>query len=1020
MKKTIKIISFIFLALVLLAVALELTVRYFFHERIKAEIEAIVNDVLESEINFNDIHVSSIRNFPSSTVFIDSLWIIENGHTVLAIDEMFLRINPRDLINDNFIFSEVLVERAFFHSYVDSLAQKYMIRGKKHPDQASKTFDYHIPQIDLRDVEIRVTNDYKKNDLEISIDEGHFQMISTNDLISFEGSASGMLQRMINKGKPVARGIPVSTDDAAFRIGQLDKRNLFEGTLKLDKANVKVNGVLKPTGDGNILDMNLEGAEADLNNYLALIPQLKDFPFKQTSPDAHLSFRMRSTGFIDPTHFPNVDLDFMLTHADFEKEGIPYKIQDVYLNGIYSNGKEATPESSFLIIKEGFARVKESFVRLSGSMANFKDPYIDLDLESELSLEELNNLFDLPKVGQLAGKIKVNLDLEGKLSNRDDLTSKAYREFKGNVEFLDVSGDIPSLGLETHHLDGSISIQDENILLENFKGLINQSPFALNGGLYNFMPLLDSSSIRRSRANLYVNVDKFLFKRAQIQSSEGTENSGIDFSFFPKRLDFGLKLTSRKLALDGIAIEKVNMGIQLNSDSILVDRFHFFFDRGDIRVSGSSKFKNGKPIKNDIRLTADLHHVNLDTLLTSELFSKKESKKGKGASSIPDNMSVTAQVSMDEFIFKNHEFRNVALKANYQDDKLKLTHLDFDFELGEVRSSWDVESILDAPVIDGKLDMRLDPVQVNQMREYYTTFRPPKDSAKLKNEKSSFYYKDIEIKISAPRVSHHDIIAKNLKSDFVLFENNMRLNYLNFDLFGGQFNLRGLLEQNDTIHVVSTAKLQARNIDATQVVAALPQHEGSIVTKENVYGKVQVDGMLILHYDENLLYRKNDMIGRVQLSLDQGRLIQFRPVTESLKFLKAEATDTIFVVNDQIDMLFHNDEILVPNTVFATNLTNIEFMGYHNQEIDFGFNLKVSVSDLLKSEKKKKARMQEEDAQVKGLHYYLGARTRESKLKIESLKKKDYQWQEKLLQTRYKQVDVLLGFNIEKYKEMLD
>ncbi|PIB37092.1 hypothetical protein BFP72_17610 [Reichenbachiella sp. 5M10] len=998
--------------MVVLTILLELLAKVAFHDRIVQEVQKMIDENLESKLTFSNVQISTIRNFPTATVVIDSVLIVEDGYAVLQAEHILLRINPLDLLKENYIFNTVEIRKAKFHSVVDSLGHKHMIKGKhKEGHKAGGDFDFHIPNIKIRQAEIRVTNEYKKNSVKISVEYGDFQMISTSDLVSFEGNAKAVLDTMVSKGTIAATGVRMEAKDAAFRIGKLDQRNLFDGILKLGDAHIRAAGVLKPVGNGNLMDITLEGAESDLNNYLTLIPQMKAFKFKQTNPDARLSFRMKMTGYVDPVTFPFIHVDFDLANASFAKEGIPYEIGDVFFSGVYTNGKEKGPETSELILKSGKARIVDSYVNVTGSFYNFEDPYVDLNLQAELSLSELDDMFEIPKVAGLKGMVKLDLDLEGNLADHVKKTTLVDDRFTGRIEFRNVYGASDTLNYVMRDLNGLLTIQNANLTFDEIRGSLNESKFRLNGGLENFIPLLDPASTHLAKAKLEIDLDEYYLNEKDLNLSEvPADTSGFDFSFFPKNLDLALKFNSNKIGFGDIEIEKVRLRVSMNKDSVLFRQFHFWFQHGEIRLSGNSYFNQGKNIRNHISLRSQFEYLNVDTLMTRSLF-----RKNRAGGELPDNLSIVTDININELVYQGKTYRKVGLSGRFKEDKVVMDRVDVDFPYGSLRSSWEIHSLSGLPLIDGAAQVDLGEVHIDSLKNYFQSFVSKDSLAAPKKKSRKFAFEDIEIKVTGPKLTYDDIVMHNLRAEVVLHDQDLEVEKTSFDLFGGRFHFSGMLRKSDSLHVITTAKLKAENIDASQMVDAFPEDAKTLIGKDNIKGRIQVDGMVILNHDEKLNHQEKDMIGKVHLRLDDGMLIHFKPVTESLKFLKKEVVDTIFVANRGIDVLFHNDEILIPNTVFTSNLTNIEFLAYYNKKIEFGFNLKISVSDLLfKSQKKKKANIEADNARVKGINYYMSARTIDEQLDIRSLKKKEYAWQEKLLKTRYKQVDLLMDQHMAK------
>ncbi|UXP33513.1 YdbH domain-containing protein [Reichenbachiella agarivorans] len=1015
MKRPVRILSIIFFIIVIFTVLLEVLAKIVFHDRISHEIERIIDETLESELTFSDVNISTIRNFPTATIIIDSVLIREQGYDILRADKILLRMNPFDLLKDDFIFNTVEIIGAKFQAPVDSTGQKFMIKGKAKPDKASRTLHVHVPNILIRDAEISIYNDFKKNRIKISVSRGVFKMISSNDLISFEGNAKAVLDTMINKGSLVATDVKIAAQDASFRFGQVDQRNLFDGILKIEDAHVKVTGVLKPTGNGNIMDITLEGDESDLNNYLTILPQLKQVKLVQINPDARLSFKMKVAGYVNPINYPFIDVSFDLSNAAFEREGSRYKVHNVNLKGSYSNGSDKSPESSSLVIESGTARIDSSFVVLHGSYTNFADPYIDLDLESNLDLTELDELLDLPYFEHLKGKVKVKLALEGKLSDHAKLGQIENRRFNGRIEFMGVTGTLDSLGIKLSNLNGWIDIKNENIQFSKISGNLNQSLFTFSGSVLNFVPLIDSSSSKRTVAELKIDLQEFSIPKST--KKNGTQTSHdytFDYSFFPKKLDLVLNFKSHKIGIGDIHIEKVKMGAHLNRDSVLLKSIEFYFENGKIMAEGKSRFKEGKGVENVLDLDIDFKYMNVNDLINK--LTKNSTSKNR--MSMPDNLIVHTKIKVDQLDFDHNTFTNVDVLGRYAYDTIQLKRANLDFALGQIKSHAQIVAINTLPDIVGDVAVTLVDCEIDSLKAFYRSFIMHSDSSRSKGRKkekaSPYFLRDINLHVNSPSISHHQLKLEDFDARLVLNDKNLDLTEASFKIFDGQLNLSALIERNDSLNVNTIVYLTARNVSAGDVADALPEENQKLLNSKNLQGSVNIDGMLLLTYDQNLIHQDKDFLGKIKIEFNEGKLIQFKPVTEPLKFLNDKVTDTIYVTNKDFSILFHNDEVIVPKTIFSSNITDIEFLGYHNKEISFGFDLKVSISDFLfKSQKKKRAAVDDKKATVRGINYYLSARTVNDEMEIKSLKRKEYDWQYKLLHERYRQVNFMMDQRLD-------
>ena len=98
-KKILKIVGVFFLFLL---VAL-FTIPYFFKDKIKTKIEAAINEKVDAKISFADADLSLFRNFPSASVSVKKLVIINKApfevDTLFSFEELNLKMSIKELFH---------------------------------------------------------------------------------------------------------------------------------------------------------------------------------------------------------------------------------------------------------------------------------------------------------------------------------------------------------------------------------------------------------------------------------------------------------------------------------------------------------------------------------------------------------------------------------------------------------------------------------------------------------------------------------------------------------------------------------------------------------------------------------------------------------------------------------------------------------------------------------------------------------------------------------------------------------
>ncbi|UXX80377.1 AsmA-like C-terminal region-containing protein [Reichenbachiella carrageenanivorans] len=1010
MKILLRLVGVIALLLFLPLLFLELAVSVWYKHDVVQELQFLANESLESEITFDNIEVSALRHFPELTISVLGLSIKEDKYEVLYSDRMGMQINLLDIYDNNYALSKIEIIRPRFLAPVDSTGQKFMIRVKKKTSPSTGLrLMLDVPAIEIRDALIIINNEYKGNRIRMNIEKGDFRLRSFDDLLEFKGDAFGVLDTMISKGRLSQTAVPIAAHQSTLRLNTLDSRILFDGTLQLYNAHLKAYGLLKPIGYGNMLDITLEGDEARVNEYVALIPQFQTLNFHQHNPDARLQLTIHNSGYVDPVTFPNIDILFEMKDASFSRAGLPGIVDSVNFRGHFSNGKLRNAKTSEMVIDFGRAKVDNSFFAIQGYIRNFDDPYIDMKASSEIELEDVNELLDFPDL-EMAGSIRIHADVKGRMSELEKMRQTKEPHFNGEIIFENVWLLKKPSNIKIEQLHGKVVVKNTELSMQNLHARYNQAKINISGHTPNFMPLVEQKSGRKSHAQLSIILDNLALTEADLvmdKKEDKEEASNLAAFQFPDFLNLNCNIIFNQFAYEDYRAESIDIGLSLTSDSMLLHKGHVKFDQGDFWLEGVSRPSTTEAKNYEIWLKADLDHIN-----TNNYWQPKTAVNKKESSTLPDYAAFTVHTDL-KFKSLTHDkitLQDIHIVSDMQDQNIHTRTLDFSFPYGQVQSRFDMLLIDSVYHLEGKSTVALTAIDIDSIKQYYNTIKPQVQKEDSTSKESTFIIDGYTFELTAPQVNYKDIVADQLAIQLQLNENHIRLDHAAFELFEGQINLSGIIKQDKYSEVKAFCNIDAKHIDLGSLTNQFGGPNKELFSKKHFKGEVGVGGQVLLQFNHKLEHQEDEMLGKIKVSLSNGELMEFPPITESLKFIKQANRDTILLANRNLEVLFHNDEVLLPRTVFKTSLSNIEFSGYHNKDIGFGFDLQVSVGDLLfKSQKKKRKQVREnKQATFGAIKHYLQARSENGKMHIQSMKKKEYREDLERLNHRYAHVDSTL------------
>ncbi|HBZ86786.1 MAG: hypothetical protein A2509_06655 [Candidatus Edwardsbacteria bacterium RIFOXYD12_FULL_50_11] len=227
-----------------------------------------------------------------------------------------------------------------------------------------------------------------------------------------------------------------------------------------------------------VLDLALQTTAIDMKQIFAAIPP----EFKAQAKDVHATGKvelgLKITGQIDPQDpksKPKVDGMVGLRNIGIKYAMLPKSISDV-------NG-EITFTENDLDIKKISAKLGTAGFEMSCLVRNFEDPYIKAAFKGNFDLGEVKEYVPLEEGLTLAGKIKADFKVDGKVNDINTFN------MDGRVDIEKISLATKALMKPVTDLNGTIQLTKNLINLPDISCQIGRSSLSLTAQVKNFLSL---------------------------------------------------------------------------------------------------------------------------------------------------------------------------------------------------------------------------------------------------------------------------------------------------------------------------------------------------------------------------------------------------------------------------------------------------------------------------------------------------------------------------------------------------
>ncbi|WP_162555703.1 AsmA-like C-terminal region-containing protein [Reichenbachiella versicolor] len=772
-----------------------------------------------------------------------------------------------------------------------------------------------------------------------------------------------------------------------------------------------------------VIENKFDSSKIEMTLDSGIFEQHSTHDYFQLEGGAFMTVDTRTSSFNMDQHNPRLQLLAMLKNAEPEDSiQSPYitinfgieevisssvttnKIDSVKLKGYYSNGVNRNASSSRAVIEYGKFNYNQSYFDFSGQYINFNNPFIVLDLKSDIHLTDLKELLDLDEI-EMTGDISLETNIKGDLETLDQGLKSADEISDASFVLNDVNYIDRNSDLAIKHLNGKASLKEAYLNIQHINGMYNQTSFSSKGTLDNILPLLGYSKGRNTIANLNIYAKDLVIPKTEPET-ESKPNS-INQSFLPKYLELNIDFASNRIIYDSLSVSNVDISLFASKDSINVSNASCNFEDGKVTLNASSQIIDNE-IVNKVDVTADLPYIDVNKYLTLQ----NDSSESKTSSSTNNHLELVSDIKVGKLKYNNIELDKLHLKGQLDDTLFHASVLGFEFPFGRIQSSLSVDLSDSIYVVKGASTARLKRFNIDSIKAYYNQMdfgkKEPKDNSASTD--NSLLIEKYTLNFSTPEATYEDYSLQSLSSTLTIRDNDLRIHRAKFDLLDGTFKLNGDINYDEQKHMHLVCNVNAKELSLSEVISKFGTDDQELFGKEHFKGEMDLDGIIVLDYDERLDHQEENMIGNFDISLRDGQVINYAPISESMKFIKQENLEIVYLANPSFKVLFQNEELVIPTTIFKTSLANIELSGYHTGAIDYRYDLMISIKDLLlKSQEKKLKEVKSDSATFGRLKHYLAVETTNDSMEVFSIKKKHYEQRLSLLQERESQVDSTLN-----------
>ncbi len=586
------------------------------------------NQVLDTPVKVKSIRLSMWEKFPQVAI---SLQDVEISGSLPAEDSILARAEKLDftfnllsLLQGDYVINKVYLTNGEVKLVVDQAGNNNYSIFKKSENTGSVEeagpLRFSLQNIQLVNVKVS----YEDRPL-----RQHHSLLAedVNSLLEVVGEQYDIrLQGQLNtffirigedayfKDKPLQLTTNLHYDfpDRYLRIDTTD--------IRIGQGRFLLSGIVDQAHD-NYVDLSIQGQDTDLQTLLSLLPETTVRQWQAYRSEGEAAFSGLVQGNVTRDANPLVELSFGCRDASFYHPDYRKKLENISLQGSFTNGSLHSLRSSVLDLKDISGTLDDDVVTGSLSLSNFDDYFLRCHLKTNMDVNSMLAFYPIEEIKAARGRVKADFEISGRMKDLRGETSRYWQRVhsKGDISLqnLDLLWNTDRLPIE--NLSGNLMFKGNDLSLSDLEAHLGNSHFKLNGMLRNaFAYLLSDTQAIQIEADLFsrqIDLDELL-------SGQETSASANNWHTVADKQPYRFELDPRlKMAFD-CHVEKIKFrrfrGQQLKGKLDVENQHarlrHAAINTASGRVTASGQVNARRPDIITVNARSAFEHLRADSI----------------------------------------------------------------------------------------------------------------------------------------------------------------------------------------------------------------------------------------------------------------------------------------------------------------------------------------------------------------------------------------------------------------------
>lgn len=724
MKKFAKILATLVALLLIVALVVPMLLKGKISEIVKTE----ANKMLTAKLDFEDLDISLLRNFPNASLGLEGLTLISGvepfvGDTIVAAERISVVVNLASLFGDEgFEVRRVLLDEPLIHGQksIEGKVNWDVMKPTEEPENkepeaeeaAETTGEPSAFRLALRDVTIR--------DAVLRYDDDSTQMYASITPLNLNLKGDFSAARSTLKLKTLAEKIRFATGGMTLANGleaelnadidaDLEKMHfvLSENTFRLNAIEMMIDGEVTLAEEATDIDLKLNTNKVEFREILSLIPAFYTKDFDGLKASGELTLGAWAKGRLVGEQMPAFGVELGVKEGSFKYSALPQSVTGIRVAAKVENPGGTLDATRVEVSDFGVTMAGNSLSATLTAATPLSDLQFSASAKGKVNLGAIKEVYPLDEGITLQGLVTLDAAIGGRMS---DIEKQRFEQMKasGTITVEQMQAKLEELPtIDITRLTTSLS--PVRITLGECQVKIGKSDLSANGELSNFLGWALRDDTLKGRLYLKSNLLDLnelmgtdnAAEESEEPSTETPETeeetpSGEDVAFeVPKNLDLDLQTSLQKILFQQMTITNFTGNIDVKGGKASLSKLAMNALGGSISASGSYSTAEN-PARPALQLKAEVKKASFsETFNQLEMIRKMVPLFEKTGGDYSMSLDLQSRMHSDMSL----DLQSVNATGELRSGNIQLQNLDIFTKLGQAMKTEKLQSTLSKELV---------------------------------------------------------------------------------------------------------------------------------------------------------------------------------------------------------------------------------------------------------------------------------------------------------------------------------